>query len=242
MELYNTDCLGENGLCKILDKSIDMILCDLPYGTTANKWDCVLPLDEVFKEYNRIIKDNGAIVLFGSQPFTTDLINANKKYFKYELVWQKNYGSNFLNANKMPLKTQENILVFYKNQPVYYPQKTEGKPYKITQRQGFISHIGAVKDVKKEDSGKIINTRHPKSVLNFKNDKGKHTTLKPVALCEWLIKTYTNEGDLVLDNTMGSGTTGVSCKKTNRRFIGFELDETYFNIAKERIDGCEVCV
>jgi site-specific DNA-methyltransferase (adenine-specific) len=118
MELYNTDCLGENGLKVLADKSIDMILCDLPYGTTANKWDCVLPLEEVFKEYNRIIKDNGDIVLFGSQPFTTDLINANRKYFKYELIWDKNYGTNFLNANRMPLKTHENILVFYKKKPL----------------------------------------------------------------------------------------------------------------------------
>lgn len=239
IELHNEDCLGENGLCKIADKSIDMVLCDLPFGITANHWDCVLPLDKLFEQYNRIIKDNGAIVLFGSQPFTTDLINANRKYFRYELIWEKEQGSNFINANRMPLKSHENMLVFYKKLPTYNPQKIQGKPYKFNQNNtALISNIG-LKVKRVISTYNADGLRFPKSILKFDRDKGKHPTQKPVALCEWLIKTYTNEGDLVLDNTMGSGTTGVACVNTKRRFIGYELDPKYFEIATQRLHETE---
>ena len=237
MEIHYGDCLCPiNGLSTIADKSIDMILCDLPYGTTANKWDKELNLEALFKEYNRIIKDNGAIVLFGSQPFTTDLINANRKYFRYELILDKTLGTNFLLANKRPLKRHENILIFYKKQPVYNPQKTEGKPYKRPQTRSakntFVSFIGSKVYA---DLDNKTGLRHPTSILNFIRETGLHSTQKPVALCEWLINTYTNKGDLVLDNCMGSGTTAIACLNTERRFIGWEKDEHYYEVAFNRI-------
>lgn len=228
------DCLGEEGMRTLEDKSIDLILCDLPYGTTANKWDKCLNLTELFTEYNRIIKDNGAIVLFGSQPFTTDLINANRKNFRYELVYEKSFASNFANANKMPLKFHENILIFYMHLPTYHPEMIEGKPYKKRTRLSN-SHYGEAIKVREEDIGKIIKTRFPRSIQSFKKETGLHTTQKPVALCEWLIKTYTNEGDTVLDNCMGSGTTAIACKNTGRKFIGWELDKDYYNKSVERV-------
>ena len=233
--MHHGDCLGVNGMASLADKSVDMICADLPYGTTRNAWDCPLPMDTLFKEYNRVIKDNGAIVLFGSQPFTTDLINANRKYFRYELIWDKHSAANFLNANRMPLKCHENILIFYKRLPTYNPQKVEGKPTK--EREGvthFISHIGKIM---KTGGGNILGLFHPKSILSFKKDRGLHTTQKPVALCEWLIKSYTNEGDLVLDNTMGCGTTAVACLNLNRNFVGWEMDDEYYRIACERVNG-----
>jgi site-specific DNA-methyltransferase (adenine-specific) len=365
-----------------------MILCDPPYAITANKWDKPLDLVKMFKEYDRIIKDNGAMVLFGNQPFTTDLITAYRKNFKYSLVWDKNFGSDFFNCNRKPMKSHEDILifykkqptynpqkeegkpynndygsrqwikeglaigkngypykadtthntnlrfpksvikvdyteddeyemeehediivfykkqptynpqkeegkpytikgkkgdipfsglgehrvldrttienngtrfpksvikvdyteddeyemeehediiVFYKKQPTYNPQKEEGKPYKNFNENGCLGTVGQqIKRINFENNG----TRFPKTVLKFKRETGKHTTQKPVKLCEWLIKTYTNEGETVLDNTMGSGTTGVACINTNRKFVGFELDEKYFNVAKERIEQC----
>jgi site-specific DNA-methyltransferase (adenine-specific) len=377
MELYNEDCLGDNGLCKIADKSIDMILCDPPYAITANKWDNPLDLEKMFKHYDRIIKDNGAIVLFGNQPFTTDIINAYRKNLRYSLVWDKNLGTDFFNCNRKPLKSHEDIIVFYKKQPTYNPQKEEGqkhyknirkpidishmqdrnfrfsevienkdgtrypksvikveytehdeyemeehediivfykkqptynpqkeegKPYNKTMQGECCSSSGVnrlternindgtrfPKSVIKveytehdeyemeehediivfykkqptynpqKEEGKPYNRgerkenasnsgikrlsqtqategRYPKSILKYKRETGKHTTQKPVKLCEWLIKTYTNEGETVLDNTMGSGTTGVACKNTGRKFIGFELDKKYFETAKERL-------
>jgi site-specific DNA-methyltransferase (adenine-specific) len=240
IKLYNEDCLGLNGMCKIDYKSIDMVLADLPYQITANQWDKALPFDEGFKEYNRVIKDNGAIVLFGSQPFSTDLINSNRKFFRYELIWSKNYGTNFMNANRMPLKTHENILVFYKQLPTYNLQKVVGKPYKMRERKCFNSHLGCVKNVEEEHLNETTILRHPKSVLNFKKEQGKHTTQKPVGLLEWLIKTYTNPNELILDNCMGSGSTGVACIKTDRSFIGYELDEGYYMIAVKRIKEAEL--
>lgn len=385
MKLYNTDCLGEDGLCKIADKSIDMILCDPPYAITANKWDKPLDLAKMFLEYDRIIKDNGAIVMFGNQPFTTDLINAYRKNFRYSLIWDKNFGSDFFNCNKKPLKSHEDIIVFYKKQPAYNPQKEEGKPYtikgkkadipfpglgenrvldrttidnegtrfpksvikvdyteedeyhmeehediivfykkqptynpqmgegkpykdsrtgeyvsttgmrktrtehtlnnkgtrfpksiikvdyteddeyhteehediivffkkqptynpqkeegkpyKVNARNSHTSHLG--RNYEKLDINTMKEGRFPKSILKFKRETGKHTTQKPVKLCEWLIKTYTNEGETVLDNTMGSGTTGVACVNTGRRFIGYEMDTKYYEVAKERINQAQ---
>lgn len=232
MELIRGDCLKE--MKKIGDKSVDMILCDLPYGTTQNKWDSVIDLSLMWKQYERIIKDNGSIVLTAQSPFDKILGISNIKMLKYELIWEKEQGTGFLNAKKMPLKSHENILIFYKKLPTYNPQMRTGfKPY-VAVRNTATSNYG-----KQIDSVTTISNgeRYPLSVLKFKRDKDRiHPTQKPVALMEYLIKTYTNEGDLVLDNCMGSGTTGVACVSLNRNFIGIELDDKYFWIAKERIE------
>jgi site-specific DNA-methyltransferase (adenine-specific) len=229
-KLMQGDCLE---LMKdIQDKSIDMILCDLPYGTTRNKWDSIIPLEPLWEQYKRIIKDNGAIVLTAQTPFDKVLGASNLDMLRYEWIWEKTESTGFLNAKKMPLKKHENILVFYKKLPTYNPQFTKGTPYSY-QKDGISSdNYGDSKG-----TNKIINEgkRYPVSIITFKKDKGLHPTQKPVALCEYLIKTYTNEGETVLDNCMGSGTTGVACKNLNRNFIGIELDEEYFKIAKERI-------
>jgi site-specific DNA-methyltransferase (adenine-specific) len=389
VKLYNVDCLGEQGLSTIANKSIDMILCDPPYAITANKWDKPVDLEKMFKEYDRIIKDDGAIVVFGNQPFTTDVINAYRKNFRYSLVWDKNMGTDFFNCNRKPLKSHEDIIVFYKNKPTYNPQKEEGKPYnnnygnrkwkkeglaigkdgyphkadethsttlrfpksvikvdyteddeyemeehediivfykkqptynpqkeegqkpyknirkqidipymqdrkfrftevienkdgtrfpKSVIKVGYTEadeyemeeHEDIIVFYKKQptynpqkEEGKAYNKtmqgkkcsssgidrhtercindgkRFPKTVLKYKRETGKHTTQKPVKLCEWLIKTYTDEGQTVLDNTMGSGTTGVACVNTNRKFIGFELNEKYFETSQERINEAQ---
>ena len=232
IDLKCGDCLE---LMKdIPDKSIDMILCDLPYGTTKNKWDSIIPLEELWMQYKRIIKDDGAIALFSQMPFTASLVNSNIKMFRYEWIWEKDNGTGFLNANKMPLKIHENIEIFYKKTPVYNPQMRTGfKPYKtFTGRK--TTNYGDFDRVETKSSGE----RYPIDIIKFKKDSGLHPTQKPVALLEYLIKTYTNEGATVLDNCMGSGSTGVACVNTNRNFIGIELDEKYFNIAKERIEKC----
>ena len=234
IDLRCGDCLE---LMKdIPDKSIDMILCDLPYGTTKNKWDSIIPLDKLWEQYERIIKDNGAIVLFSQMPFTAELTHSNLKLFKYEWIWEKDNGTGFLNAKKMPLKIHENILVFYKKIPTYNPQMRTGfKPYTCKQGSGssnwnYNENFGGYVT---ENNGE----RYPIDIIKFKKDSGLHPTQKPVALLEYLIKTYTNENETVLDNCMGSGSTGVACKELNRNFIGIELDEKYFNIAKERINN-----
>lgn len=231
----NGDCLE---LMKdIPDKSVDMILCDLPYGTTHNKWDSIIPLDKVWKQYNRIIKDGGAMVFTGQGLFSVNLIKSNEQYYRYTLIWEKTKAGGFLNAKRMPLQAHEDILVFYKKLPTYNPQMIKGKPYTkkaVTngdgKNYGKFDRVGTVS----------INdgTRYPRSVIKIGNDNhgSLHPTQKPIELFEYLIKTYTNEGELVLDNCMGSGTTGVACVNTNRNFIGIELDNTYFEIAKERIN------
>lgn len=230
MKLLNGDCLEL--MKRIEDKSIDMILCDLPYGTTACSWDSVIPFKDLWKQYERIIKDNGAIALFGSEPFSTKLRSSNLKIYKYDWIWQKPKGSGFLSAKKRPLKNHEIISIFYKKQPTYNPQMTKGKPYK--NKQGYIGEYlkSSTKRVETENHG----TRYPVTVQPFKLNTGLHPTQKPVELLEYLIKTYTNEGETVLDNCMGSGSTGVACINTNRNFIGIELEEKYFKIAKERIE------
>lgn len=233
MKLINGDTIEE--MSKLEDKSIDMILADLPYGTTKNKWDSIIPLDKLWKQYTRIIKDNGAILLFGQQPFTSVLVSSNLKMYKYDWTWIKEGGTGFLNAKKMPLKDSETISVFYKKLPTYNPQMRTGfKPYVAKQGANKSKNYG-------EQSGAITvsnGERYPLTTIQFKRDKDKlHPTQKPVALLEYLIKTYTNAGETVLDNTMGSGSTGVACINTNRDFIGIELDENYFNIAKSRIEN-----
>lgn len=232
-KIYNGDCIVI--MKDIPDKSIDMILCDLPYGMTKNRWDVIIPFDILWNEYNRIIKDNGAIVLFGSQPFTSLLITSNLKMFRYSLVWEKNKFSDFLNAKRKPMKTNEDIAVFYKKQPVYNPQYSYSTPYTRWNTQSAVdkqSNYGSHKENFVISDGK----RLPTTVLKYNRvERPLHPTQKPTDLLEWLIKTYTNENDVVLDNCMGVGSTGVACKNINRKFIGIELDDKYYQIAKNSI-------
>ena len=233
-KIINGDCLVE--MKKISDKSIDMILCDLPYGMTQNSWDSVIPFDKLWGEYNRIIKDNGAIVLFGSQPFTTLMISSNLKMFRYCLVWEKNKFSDFLNSKRKPMKTNEDIAIFYKKQPTYNPQYWYSTPYARWNTQSAVdkqSNYGSHKENYVESSdGK----RLPTTVLKFNRvERPIHPTQKPTDLLEWLIKTYTNENDIVLDNCMGVGSTGIACKNIDRKFIGIELEDKYYEIAKNSI-------
>lgn len=234
IDLRLGDCLG---LMKdIPDKSIDMILCDLPYGTTACKWDTIIPFEPLWEQYKRIIKDSGAIVLTASQPFASKLVVSNLEMFKYEWVWDKKLPSGFQIAKYRPMQRHENILVFSKRTPKYNPIMTTQKP-----RKGGGFKVASTSSPIKNVDGKLrsYNEKNPQSILEFyKRDKQRlHPTQKPVALFEYLIKTYTNENDLVLDNCMGSGTTGVACKNLSRNFIGIELDPTYFEIAKNRIEN-----
>jgi len=232
--LINGDCLVE--MKNIKEKSIDMILCDLPYGMTKNAWDIVIPFDKLWSEYNRIIKDNGAIVLFGSQPFTSLMITSNLTMFRYCLVWEKNKFSDFLNSKRKPMKTNEDIAVFYKKQPTYNPQYWYSTPYTRWNTQSSVdkqSNYGKHKENYVESDGK----RLPTTILKFNRvERPLHPTQKPTELLEWLIKTYTNENDLVLDNCMGVGSCGVSCKNLKRKFYGIELDNKYYEIAKQRME------
>jgi site-specific DNA-methyltransferase (adenine-specific) len=234
--IYQRDCLSDGGMALIPDKSIDMILCDLPYGTTRNKWDSIISFDKLWSQYERIIKDNGAIVLTSAQPFTSELAVSNRKLFRYSLVWDKKMSSGFLNAKRMPLRRHEDILIFYKKPPVYNPQmEIRGEPRK---KGGY---VGGNKGCYGEHAEKISfnNEYYPTSILEFSNANQKdklHPTQKPIDLFEYLIRTYTNEGDIVLDNCMGSGTTAVAALNTNRKFIGFETEPAYIEIANKRID------
>jgi len=232
IQLYHGDCLELLG--DIPNNSIDMLLVDLPYGTTACKWDSVIPLEQLWEHYNRICKEEAAMVFTAAQPFTTILINSNIANFKYEWIWEKPQGTNPMCAKIMPLKSHENILVFARKKTKYYPQMEQGTPYK-----GFHSDKATIGKVygqaKSKHRDNPEGTRYPKTVLRFKQEKGFHPTQKPVPLMEYLIKTYTDEGDTVLDNTMGSGTTGVACKNLGRNFIGMEQDKEYFRIANDRI-------
>lgn len=235
MKLYNDDCF--NIFPSIPNGSIDLILTDPPYGTTACKWDSILPLDKMWKELNRIIKPNGAIVLFGSEPFSSALRMSNINNYKYDWIWVKEQGLGNLNAKKRPLIKTELISIFYKKQPNYNPIMTEGKPYRITRPKNTSEFLG--KNGTKE--GYIttnLGTRYPVNILKFSRplNNRTHPTQKPVALMEYLIKTYSNENETVLDFTMGSGTTGVACQNTNRNFIGIEMDKVYFDIAEKRLN------
>ena len=231
-EIYKGDCLEM--MKSIPDKSIDMILCDLPYGTTRNKWDTVIDLDLLWSQYERIIKDNGAIVLFAQVPFNIVLGYSNLKLLKYEWIWEKEQGTGHLNAKKMPLKSHENIMVFYKKPPTYNPQMvgTEVRTVKRSGNKSKTTNYGDFIEIKES----TYIGRYPKDIIKFNKDKGYHPTQKPVALLEYLIKTYTNEGEIVLDNCMGSGSTGVACRNTGRKFIGIELDDKYFEISKSRLN------
>ena len=223
----------------ISDASIDAIITDPPYGTTACKWDSVIDFDLMWEQLNRIIKPNGAIVLFGSEPFSSALRMSNIKNYRYDWIWNKTKGGGFALANKMPLKRHEIISVFYKKLPTYNPQKTKAPEHLIDKRKTInnsksSSIVSPVQKgaIRKKDDG----TRFPTTSLNFSSvSMGKHPTQKPVQLMEYLIKTYTNEGETVLDFTMGSGSTMVACQNTNRKGIGIEMDDNYFNIAQKRV-------
>ena len=250
--LLHGDCLIE--MQSIADKSVDMILCDLPYGTTKCKWDAVLPFEPLWEQYKRIIKERGAIVLFGSEPFSSSLRLSNIKDYRYDWYWEKDKGANFLFGNKMPIKIIETISVFYTHQPTYNSQKTinpagvsrrhlSKNPSKITKNVKDVMGDSWSETVMDETQNYHGRDYEPdkllaKQLIYFARDaRGKvHPTQKPVALLEYLIKTYTLEGEIVLDNAMGSGSTGVACKNLYRRFIGIEKDDTYFEIAKKRIE------
>ena len=228
----------------ISDESIDFICCDPPYGTTSIKWDEVLDFNKMWEEYGRIIKPRGVICLFGSQPFSAQLICSKLNWFRYELVWNKNKCGSPGLAKHRPMKTHENILIFYKNAGgTYNPQMEKGEPYSRTSKNPE-GYVGRKNDhgygLKPRKSFSNEGIRYPKSVLNISRDfsaqQQVHPTQKPVPLMEWLVKTYSNEGETVLDNCMGSGSTGVACMNTNRNFIGIEMDETYFNLAKQRCE------
>ena len=231
--IYKGDCLEI--LPTINDSFVDMIMADLPYGTTACKWDSIIPLELLWKELNRITKPNSAMVFTASQPFTTMLAYSNLSNFRYEWIWEKPQGTNPMNAKIMPLKSHENILVFYNKRPTYNPQMWYSTPY-----TGFSSEKSKIGEVygsaKSKHRDNPEGSRYPKTILKFKQEKGLHPTQKPVGLMEYLIKTYTNKGDVVLDPTMGSGTTGIACVNTNRKFIGIEKDENYYNIACNRLN------
>ena len=238
IKLIHGDCL--NIMKTIEDSSVDMILCDLPYGTTACKWDSVIPFEPLWEQYERIIKDNGAIVLFGSQPFTSALIMSNIKLFKYCWVWNKKKAGNIFLAKYQPMKIHEDIVIFSKKTHKYNPIKVPRDRIKRSKNYGTGEAMGGNRE--KENKVYEYTDKNPVSIIEISNavQKGKlHPTQKPVALLEYLIKTYSNEGDLILDNCMGSGSTGVACINTKRKFTGIELDENYFNIAKKRIEEAQ---
>lgn len=229
-------------MSSIKDESIDMILCDLPYGVTRNKVDVQIPFEPLWKEYSRVIKENAAIVLFGQGLFYVDLVNSKRDWFRYDLVWDKELVTGFLNSKRMPLRVHEQVAVFYQKTPTYNPQFTFGKK---NHSQGSLYKE---KELKNQNYGKInpvenrknySKLKYPKSIIKFRKphpSSSVHPTEKSIECLEWLIKTYTNENEIVLDNTAGSGTTGIACLNTNRKYILIEKDEQFYNIAKNRID------
>lgn len=231
------DCIEE--MKKIEEHSVDCIICDLPYGTTNCKWDIIIPFEDLWRQYERIAKNTTPILLFGIEPFSSEIRMSNLKDYKYDLYWHKTLCSNFMMGKKQPFFKIETISVFYKNSPTYNPIMCEGKPYEV--KESHIEQRGMQQkyNIKKKADISNKGERFPDNLLEFNSlGSGKlHPTQKPLDLIEMLIKTYTNEGDLVLDNCMGSGTTGVACKKLNRRFIGIEKDEKYYEIAKDRIEN-----
>ena len=235
IDLYKGDCLEV--MKQIESGSVDAIITDPPYGTTACKWDSVIDFDLMCEQLNRIIKPNGAIVLFGSQPFTSALIMSNIKNYKYDWIWDKPKGSGFLNAKKRPLRHYETISIFSYGTPIYYPQGLIEGVFNNS-RPALENEPTLYGKQKQHKESKFTN--YPKDIIRYsKPHKPVHPTQKPLELMEYLISTYTNEGELVLDFTMGSGTTGVACVNTNRNFIGIEMDENYFNIASDRIKQLE---
>ena len=234
-QLYNGDCLEDMDYLIEQGIQVDCILTDPPYGTTACKWDTVIPFDEMWLRLNKLIKPNGAIVLFGSEPFSSLLRCSNIKNYKYDIIWEKEQLVNFVLVKKQIGKVHENISIFYKKQPTYNPQMREGFP--PAQQSGKVMNVLSHSNIKAGSTARRGCTdRYPISIIKFNRDKGRlHPTQKPIALLEYLIKTYTNENEIVLDFTMGSGSTGVACMNLNRKFIGIELDNNYFDIAINRI-------
>lgn len=233
IRLLQGDCLTR--MNEIEDSSVDLICCDMPYGTTQCKWDALIDLQLLWDQYKRITKPNAAIILFAQTPFDKVLGSSNLEWLRYEWIWEKPAATGFFNAKKMPLKAHENILVFYNKLPTYNPQKTTGHPRKTAGRKEIGSEVYG-KGVKKTNYDST--ERYPRSIQTYSRGSkvsGLHPTQKPVDLLEYLIKTYSNEGETVLDNTMGSGTTGVACKNLGRKFIGIEIDQKYFDVASERI-------
>lgn len=223
---------------KLADKSIDLICCDLPYGTTNNSWDTIIPLEPMWEQFHRICKDNAAIVLNSAQPFTSLLVVSNLKNFRYDLVWEKTISSGQLNIKRQPMRSHESILVFYKKQPTYNEQLTKGEPYSIVRKGKYQTETyNSQKASTKVNDG----YRHAKSVIKISNPriKGGHPTQKPVALTDYIVKTYSNENDTVLDCCMGFGTTGISTVSLKRKFIGIELDAKYFIVASENIQEAD---
>lgn len=238
--LMQGDCLE---LMKNLsDKSIDMILCDLPYGVTANKADIQIPFEPLWQQYERIIKDNGAIVLFAQGIFYVDLVNSNRKLFRYDLVWDKQLVTGFLNAKRMPLRRHEQIAVFYKKLPTYHPQFTEGQPLHGKGSRYLnkpVVHQNTHKYEVIQDDREGSTEKYPTSIISIQKPHpsiAQHRTEKPVELLEWLVKTYTNVDETILDNCMGCGSTGIACKNTGRNFIGMEIDPAYFEISEKNIN------
>jgi len=234
VSLMQGDCLER--MKEIPDGSADMILADLPYGTTNCDWDVLIPLDQLWEQYWRVVKPNGAVVLFSQMPFSAEMVCSNLKTFRYEWIWWKTRPVGFLNAKRMPLRAHENILVFYKKLPTYNPQKWISKPY--FRKGSDKRHTPIYDKYEPRDTGSETGERYPVDVIKFSNapTNGFHPTQKPVSLLEYLIKTYTNPEDVVLDNVMGSGSTGVAAVNTGRKFIGIELDEKFFETARERIE------
>lgn len=228
--IINADCL--EAMKDIPDGSVDAIITDLPYGTTRNQWDSVIPLDKLWAEYLRITKPNAAIVLFSQQPFTSVLVMSNPQMFRYEWIWQKEMGTGFLNAKKMPLKDHENVMVFYRDLPTYNPQMKQGEPYRC--KNGALSNnYGHREQVETINNGE----RYPTTIIKYGRDKDKfHPTQKPVDLLRYLVRTYTNEGETVLDSCCGSGTTAIAAIREKRNFICIEKSEEYYNIAQKRIE------
>lgn len=235
MNLLNGDCLKL--MQDIPDGSVDLVLCDPPYGTTDCKWDSVLPFDQLWAEYNRLLKPDGAAVLFSAQPFTTQLISSNRKNFRYCWYWVKNQATGFTFAKHQPLRRVEDVCVFYRKRPTYNPQglREIENPKARRKRRPHREHIYKMSTLLNEYTPRYTN--YPKNVLQFNSERGYHPTQKPVPLLEYLVRTYTNPGDTVLDNCMGSGSTGVAVKRVGgRHFIGIEQNKVYFDIARERIE------
>lgn len=234
--LYHGDCLEV--MRRIPDAHVDMVLCDLPYGMTRNKWDVIIPFDKLWEQYNRVVKENGAILLFAQGIFLAKLILSNEKYYKYKIVWHKSTKVGFLNAKKQPLRQHEDILVFYRKQPTYNPQFVRGKPY-INKSKSHTSNYGYFNSMPRINR---TGDRYPVDIIGDKNlnrlynNKKEHPTQKPVPLLENLIKQYSNEGDIILDNAMGVGSTGIAYVNTNRNFIGIELNKEYYDSAVKNIE------
>lgn len=243
-KIFNEDCL--TGMSKIKDGVIDLILCDLPYGTTQCAWDSIIPLDKLWAQYNRVLKENGAVVLTAAQPFTSVLISSNLDDFKYCWVWEKSKATGYLNAKKQPLRAHEDICVFYKKPPTYNPQMRKGDPYNKGKALRTTDVYGNQKETLVENT---TGDRYPRTVVYFKTAEAEgeltnstkredvviHPTQKPILLMEYLIKTYSNKGDLVLDNCMGSGATALACMNTKRDFVGFEMNKEYYDICVTRV-------